>query len=66
LSFTSTQRTKPGLTNQGSFKRKKQLPPAPVTAEMLESEEPEPMTADKLENCKLSVQQIEPENTKIQ
>jgi len=32
---------------------------------MLESEETEPMTAEQLENCKLSVQQIEPENTKI-
>lgn len=33
---------------------------------MIESEEPEALTVDQLENCKLSVQQIEPENKKIQ
>lgn len=44
-------------------KRKKQ--PLLISIEMIENEEKEPLTFDKLEKCKLTVKQIEPENKKI-
>lgn len=45
--------------------RKRVVPPKIVTVEMIESEEPELIRPEKLEKCKLVVQQIEPENKKI-
>lgn len=36
-----------------------------MTLEMIENEEKETMDSKQLENCKLSVMQIEPENKKM-
>jgi hypothetical protein len=47
------------IEHQSSASKKKKQPLL-ITMEMIEQEEKEPLTIDKLEKCKLTVKQIEP------
>lgn len=53
------------MKRANSLKKKRERPLRIVTMEMIENEEKETMKPEQLENCKLMVKQIEPENKKI-